>query len=67
MQIRQGRKFEARCAQGHAGAGNRVEHPGGYGNNNAFAKLYIETISIRVASTMKPTQLATETRMPGIM
>ncbi len=67
MQIRQGAKSNTRLTQAHAGAGNRVEHPGGCGNNNAFAKLYIKSISIRVASAMKPPQLATETRMPVIM
>jgi hypothetical protein len=49
MQIHQGEKFETRFAQSYAGASNRVKHPGGHGNNYTLAKLYIKTISVRVA------------------
>lgn len=67
MQIDQRRQRRARRANGHAGAGDRIQHPGRHHNDNAGLRLDVDELAAGAPFAVVPPNPAPMERMPAVV
>jgi len=67
MQIDQRRQRRARRANGHAGAGDRIQHPGRHHNDNAGLRLDVDELAAGAPFAVLQPNPAPIERMPAVV